>query len=86
MQKSHRIGLSVVAAALLTVYGCGQKAEEPKNVQLLYDALYEVTGHALELVFALGEEREQGGDEEPESEENVVELMKRMFDAEEVEP
>jgi len=31
MQKSHRIGLSVVAAALLTVYGCGQKAEEPKK-------------------------------------------------------
>jgi len=31
MQKSHRIGLSVVAAALLAVYGCSQKAEEPKK-------------------------------------------------------
>ena len=36
------------------------KAEEPKNVELLHDALYEVTGHKLALVFALGEEREQG--------------------------
>ena len=31
------------------------KAEEPKNVELLHDALYEVTGRRLELVFALGE-------------------------------
>jgi DNA polymerase-3 subunit gamma/tau len=62
------------------------KAEEPKNVQLLHDALYEVTGRKLSLVFALGEEREQAADDEPEGEENVVELMKRMFDAEEVEP
>ena len=52
----------------------------------LLKALYEVTGHKLELVFALGEERERSEDDEPESEENVVELMKRMFDAEEVEP
>ena len=31
MHNSHRIGLSIVAAALVTVYGCGQKAEEPKK-------------------------------------------------------
>ena len=31
MQKTHKIGLSIVAAALVTIYGCGQKAEEPKK-------------------------------------------------------
>jgi hypothetical protein len=63
------------------------KAEEPRNVELLHDALYEVTGRRLSLVFALGEEREHSADEaEPEGEENFVELMKRTFDAEELGP
>jgi DNA polymerase-3 subunit gamma/tau len=62
------------------------KAEEPRNVQLLHEALYEVTGRKLSLVFALGEPREHTEDEaEPEGEENFVELMKRTFDAEELE-
>jgi DNA polymerase-3 subunit gamma/tau len=64
------------------------KAEEPKNVQLLHDALYEVTGHRLSLVFALGEEREHPAedDDRPATEEEIVDLMKRTFDAEPVEP
>ena len=55
------------------------KAEEPKNVELLHDALYEVTGRRLALVFALGEEREHTAvdDEHPATEEEIVELMKR---------
>ena len=62
------------------------KAEEPRNVELLHDALYEVTGRRLSLVFALGEEREHPSDEEhPATEEEIVELMKRTFEAEEVE-
>ena len=62
------------------------KAEEPRNVELLHDALYEVTGRKLSLVFALGEEREQTvEDEHPATEEEIVELMKRTFDAQELE-
>ncbi len=62
------------------------RAEEPKNVELLVDALYEVTGRRLALAFALGEEREQAADESehPATEEEIVELMKRTFDAKEL--
>jgi DNA polymerase-3 subunit gamma/tau len=63
------------------------KAEEPKNAELLRQALYEVTGRRLSLVFAVGEEREHG-DEEPDhpaTEEEIVELMKSTFDARELE-
>src|SRR5262249_43061571 len=31
-----------------------EKAEEPKSIELLQDALYEVTGRRLELGFATG--------------------------------
>jgi DNA polymerase-3 subunit gamma/tau len=63
------------------------KAEEPKNVQLLLDALYEVTGRRLALAFALGEEQEHAAAdaERPATEEEIVELMKRTFDAQELE-
>jgi hypothetical protein len=63
------------------------KAEEPRNVELLHEALYEVTGRKLSLVFALGEEGEhQPEDEErPATEEEILELMKRTFDAQELE-
>jgi DNA polymerase-3 subunit gamma/tau len=64
-----------------------QLAEEPKNATLLAEALYEVTGRKLALDFAVGE---NGGDEpkeeeEPASEEEIVQLMKDTFDAREVE-
>jgi DNA polymerase III subunit gamma/tau len=63
------------------------RAEEPKNVQLLLDALYEVTGRRLALAFALGEESEHAtaDAEHPATEEEIVELMKRTFDAQELE-
>jgi hypothetical protein len=65
-----------------------KQAEEPKNVTLLQDALYEVTGRRLALAFALGEEREKTIEEaeRPVTEEEIVELVKSTFDAREVEP
>jgi DNA polymerase-3 subunit gamma/tau len=64
-----------------------QLAEEPKNATLLAEALYEVTGRKLALDFAVGE---NGGDEpaeeeQPTSEDEIVQLMKDTFDAHEVE-
>jgi hypothetical protein len=64
-----------------------QKAEEPKNAGLLADALYEVTGRRLEVVFLEGVEREAKTKEPemPATEEEIVELVKSTFDAREVE-
>jgi DNA polymerase-3 subunit gamma/tau len=62
-------------------------AEDPKNAELLRDALYEITGRKLAVSFELGE-RTAGrpeDDEGPASEEDVVELMKSTFDARELE-
>ncbi len=63
-----------------------QLAEDPKNATLLAEALYEVTGRHLALAFEVGE---NGGEaepaqEEPASEEEIIELMKGTFDAREV--
>jgi DNA polymerase-3 subunit gamma/tau len=57
---------------------------DPKNAGLLADALYDVTGRRLELVFELGEAREApAADEEPAGEERILELLKETFDARE---
>jgi DNA polymerase III subunit gamma/tau len=63
-----------------------QRAEEPKNAGLLGDALYEVTGRRLELVFAVGADRKAPAAEpdRPATEEEIVELVKSTFDATEV--
>jgi DNA polymerase-3 subunit gamma/tau len=59
-------------------------ARDPKNATLLADALYDVTGRRLELVFELGEAREApASDEEPAGEERILELLKETFDARE---
>jgi len=66
-----------------------QLAEEPKNATLLAEALYEVTGRHLELEFEVGENGGEGdthAPEEPMSEEEIIDLMKGTFDAQEVEP
>ena len=64
-----------------------EKAEEPKSVELLQDALYEVTGRRLELRFTTGEHvaPEKHEPDRPASEEEIVELMKTTFDAQELE-
>jgi DNA polymerase-3 subunit gamma/tau len=60
-------------------------AEDSKNAALLRDALYEVTGRKLAIVFELGEPGvAQEHDETPASEEDVLELMKSTFDAREL--
>jgi hypothetical protein len=61
-------------------------AEDPKNAELLRDALYEVTGRKLAVAFELGEAGEgETRDDAPVSEEDVLELMKSTFDARELE-
>jgi DNA polymerase III subunit gamma/tau len=64
-----------------------QLAEEPKNATLLADALYEVTGRKLALDFSVGEngDDEAEVDEEPAGEDEIIQLMKDQFDAQEVE-
>jgi DNA polymerase-3 subunit gamma/tau len=61
-------------------------AEDPKNATVLRDALYQVTGRKLGLLFVLGEKREEDADEPhaPPSEEDLVALFKETFDAREV--
>ncbi len=60
-------------------------AEEPKNSTLLRDALYQLTGRRLGVVFVLGE---GAADVEPDdaaaSEEDIYQLVKETFDAREV--
>jgi DNA polymerase-3 subunit gamma/tau len=62
-----------------------QLAEEAKNVALLAEALYEVTGRRLSVEFSVGETAaaEEESDE-PAGEERILELMKQTFDAREV--
>jgi DNA polymerase-3 subunit gamma/tau len=64
-----------------------QLAEEPKNATLLAEALYEVTGRKLALDFAVGENggEDPAEEEQPASEDEIVQLMKDTFDAHEVE-
>ncbi len=61
-------------------------AEEPKNATLLRDALYELTGRRLALEFVLGEgaPAEEQADESPAGEEEIYQLVKETFDAEEI--
>jgi DNA polymerase III subunit gamma/tau len=64
-----------------------ERAEEPKNAAFLGEALYEVTGRRLVVVFAEGAERvpENKQLDRPATEEEIVELVKSTFDAREVE-
>ncbi len=64
-----------------------ERAEEPKTASLLLDALFEVTGRHMQLVFATGEPSDEhaAGPERPVTEEEIVELVKSTFDAQELE-
>ncbi len=60
-------------------------AEDPKNAELLREALYEVTGRKLAVTFELGDRSSnEPVDDAPVSEEDVLELMKSTFDAREL--
>jgi hypothetical protein len=63
-----------------------QLAEEPKNATLLEEALYEITGRHLSLAFEVGENggEDQPDEDQPVTEEEIIELMKGTFDAREV--
>jgi hypothetical protein len=62
------------------------RAEEPKTASLLVEALFEVTGRHMQLVFATGEPPDElrAGPERPVTEEEIVELVKSTFDAQEL--
>ena len=62
-------------------------AEDPKNATVLRDALYEVTGRKLGVVFVIGDKREpaEADETEPPTEDDLVALFKETFDAREVE-
>jgi len=64
-----------------------RQAEEPKNIGVIRDALFEVTGHHLGVVLALGEadENEHAADEDPLDEDALISMFKDTFDAHEVE-
>ena len=63
-----------------------RQAEEPKNVGVIRDALYEVTGHRLAVTLSLGEGEEPAEDEDDElSEDALISMFKDTFDAQEVE-
>jgi DNA polymerase III subunit gamma/tau len=63
------------------------KLAEEKYAQLLRDALYEVTSRKLTVEFVLGENggEPEHADHEPQTEEDLLALMKETFDAHEVE-
>jgi DNA polymerase-3 subunit gamma/tau len=63
-------------------------AEDPRNVTLLSDALYDVTGRRLALAFAVGDDDETetaaaAEAEGPAGEDAILELMKETLDAKE---
>jgi DNA polymerase-3 subunit gamma/tau len=62
-------------------------AEEPRNANLLQDALYEVTGRRLALAFEVGERDPEAdeSDERPPTEDELYQLVKETFDARDVE-
>ncbi|MBA3366022.1 MAG: DNA polymerase III subunit gamma/tau [Actinobacteria bacterium] len=60
-------------------------AEEPKNATLLTDALYRVTGNHLSVEFTVSASTETADPaEDPEDEQDIVELVKQTFDAREI--
>ncbi len=65
-----------------------RQAEEPKNVGVIRDALYEVTGHRLAVTLALGDPEEPSEDEDDDeelTEDALISMFKDTFDAKEVE-
>jgi len=61
--------------------------DDPRNLALVRDALYEVTGRRLAVETVVGAPEEPEHSDEPHelSEEDVISLLKDTFDAEEVE-
>ncbi len=64
-----------------------EKLEEPRNLDLVRDALHEVTGRRLSIATTVAEteREEEGGDEEAIDENDFISLLKDQLDAKEVE-
>ena len=64
-----------------------RQAEEPKNVTVIREALYDVTGHRLGVTLAVGEGIDSEVDDEDEelTEDALISMFKDTFDAQEVE-
>ncbi len=64
-----------------------RQAEEPKNVGVIRDALYEVTGHRLAVTLALGDAPDavEEDADDPLTEEALISMLQDKFDAHEVE-
>jgi DNA polymerase III subunit gamma/tau len=63
-----------------------RQAEEPKNVTVIRDALYEVTGHRLGVALALGDALEPAENEDEQlTEDDLISMLQDRFDAQEVE-
>ena len=64
-----------------------RQAEEPKNVGVIRDALYEVTGHRLAVLLELGEAADADAEAEDDevTEDAFISMFKDTFDAQEVE-
>jgi DNA polymerase III subunit gamma/tau len=63
-----------------------RQAEESKNVTVIREALYEVTGHRLGVTLALGENVDSEVDEDEQlTEDALISMFKDTFDAQEVE-
>ncbi len=64
-----------------------EKLEEPRNLDLVRDALHEVTGRRLSIATTVAEEEHEGAgpEEEPLDEGDFISLLKDQFDAKEVE-
>jgi DNA polymerase-3 subunit gamma/tau len=62
-----------------------RQVAEPQNIGVLRDALYEVTGRKLTVILATGEGTLADEDDElPLGEDELIEVLKERFDAEEV--
>ena len=63
-----------------------RQAEEPKNVGVIRDALYEVTGHRLGVALELGDAPAAAEDEDEQlTEDALISMLQDRFDAQEVE-
>ncbi len=64
-----------------------RQVDDPKNLALVRDALFEVTGRRLAIAtsVAIATGEEEAAEDEPLDEDAVISLLKDTFDAEEVE-
>jgi DNA polymerase III subunit gamma/tau len=89
LQQAHPAGLDDDTVTLEFASSADfhrRQVEEPKNLSIVREALYEVTGRRLAVATALGEPEESDDDEEETmSEEALISMFKDTFDAREVE-